>query len=135
MDIDKLQAGPALDKLIAEKVMGWKWDETKCRECGFPLDPQGKFCRPDDCSERPRRAVRADAIPLYSTDIAAAWEVAQRLFLGHQNLILWRSELFWEVAPLDVDGIGMPLGEGTAPLAICQAALKMIEGRPDAHKG
>jgi hypothetical protein len=62
-------------ELIAMKLLP-PWDETKCRVCGWSLDPGGKFCRRSvavmgelvsDCSLRPLPEARADAPPDFAT--------------------------------------------------------------------
>lgn len=61
MDVDKLQAGPELDRLVAEKVMGWTTDKTN---------------GPWYTAALTFAAVRGWSP---STDIAAAWEVEERI--------------------------------------------------------
>src|SRR5689334_12270985 len=78
--MNELPAGRELDALIAEKVMGWAWDETRCPICGWPFARNAsEGCVPNNCSMRPRPSLRADEPPHYSTDIAAAWEIIAHL--------------------------------------------------------
>lgn len=104
-DFDKLEAGPELDALVAERVMGIDLDGTKPH-----LPYRGVGCTP------------------YSTDIAAAWEVLEELgdvTLGHQARVCNGQ---W-VCFVDTSGpFQGPSGAAdTAPLAICRAALKAAE--------
>ena len=106
MNVDKLEAGRELDALIAEKVMGY---ECVCDE------------EPVDCPIHNK----ADLYTLrpYSTDIAAAWGVVEklRLFVMPWGLDEWcaANQRDERLAFSDI----LESGE-TAPLAICRAALK-----------
>jgi hypothetical protein len=69
-----------LDTQVHEHVMGQTWDVSRCRVCGWWIDPNGVGCTPDHCSMRPLPNVsRADSIPPYSTDLATAWRVVEHL--------------------------------------------------------
>lgn len=113
-----MQAGRDLDALIAEKVMGLRVEP--CRKIGEPraiANEHGHFER---------------FIPHYSTDIADAWEVVEKLHMQADeegDVILsinvskervgYRCEILcFEAAYVhDAD---------TAPLAICLAALAAV---------
>lgn len=57
-----------LDAAIA-RALGYKWDESRCRICGWPIVPEGEAgCWKSNCSVRPRPEKRADEPPHYSTD-------------------------------------------------------------------
>jgi hypothetical protein len=119
---DQMEAGPELDVLIAEKVMGWKLSPKKTdgvREFGSAwLDENGAVTR---FQEDRRPPYDWDMKPFSpSTDIDAAWEVVEKLKLSlvptNKGWIVSQHHLF--------EG---PFGEGeTAPLAICRAALAAI---------
>lgn len=139
-DIDTLPAGRELDALVAEKVMGlmdhgareqheWgddfdvpdyhsghccKWCGVYEPTCGCPKDDVGP------CVKEPQP---------YSTSIAAAWDVVEKMSSDHG---------YWMTLQHETDGSG-PIAlcqfskDGsptihaygdTAPLAICRAALK-----------
>jgi hypothetical protein len=132
-----MKAGRGLDALVAEKVMGgfvndpdamadvgevWYWLHPKDGVlCGMPYkvgimkkwDHQWDAWKP-------------------STDIAAAWQVAENL-----NKRQWRVEIAYtvksgvdvEVTKWENDSYGGEFAEwgGTAPHAICLAALKALE--------
>jgi hypothetical protein len=64
-----------LDSRVHREVMGVVWDESRCRVCGWPIVPEGgSGCWASNCSLRPSPIIRADAVPEYSSDIAAAWK-------------------------------------------------------------
>lgn len=111
-----MQAGRALDKLVADRVMGWKVFESEMDSGRPPNSPISLVLKP---------------FPHYSTDISAAWEVFdQGIFRFGQASIL---------ADIEDYGRGAILGDGpervvavviggwavTAPIceAICLAAL------------
>jgi hypothetical protein len=95
-----------IDALVAEHVMGW-W---------LAKDEDGEWCFMDGADFV---CFNFD-VPHYSTDIAAAWEVVEKM--GHVGLN-WddttNSPARWQCI--------MERGEyyaDTAPMAICLAALK-----------
>ncbi len=122
IEIDKLEAGPELDALVAEKLMG----KTYCR-CfgGRSKQPFGLICR--QCGWE------AGGGP-YSGDIAAAMEVVAKL----QEILIerhkppswpaarieftWQHQFSWNAF---VPGYAMGSGN-TLPLAICRAALQAV---------
>lgn len=109
------KAGGELDRLIAEKVMGWQW-----------LDHEH-----DPILVPPAAARGTHVIPEYSADIASAWEVVVELkrlgfryFLG--NGVDKPHSCYFEDP-------GTRQGEAesdTAPHAICLAALKAVAALP-----
>ena len=112
MDVDTLEAGRELDALVAERVMGLRMVSHKTAT----YDPT-----PDDAP-----IGRFADVPRYSTDVAAAWGVVERVLkLGH----------YFKIAPhcfykppawiIQLDVLGDVLAE-TFPLAICRAALKAV---------
>lgn len=120
-------AGRELDALVAEKVMGWIW---------FPKDDEGPryLASPDPNSMYvwyPGSGVGTH--PLYSTSIAAAWEVWDKLIADgwYPDVITshvsdgldYRCELH---RGGDGDGDYVISHADTAPLAICLAALAAI---------
>jgi hypothetical protein len=94
-----VNAGRELDALVAEKVMG----RDMTRPAGFK-HPIG--------------------MPHYSTDIAAAWEVVERLrAAGHWfDLRDIRGNGYWASFGQEMSAEGK-----TASLAICLAALKALD--------
>jgi hypothetical protein len=63
-----------IDALVAEKVLGQTWDESRCRICGWPIyEFPGEGCTIDDCSLRPLPKTRKDEPAHFTTD---AWACA-----------------------------------------------------------
>lgn len=114
IEIDKLVAGPELDALVAEKVMGFKVG---------PISPS-------------RLQEKCVDLEMWSpsTDIAAAWEVVEKL----QNILEERRKPpSWPIARIEMTwdhAIGWKVfipsyanEDGDAlPATICRAALKAI---------
>lgn len=108
-------AGPELDRLVAEKVMGWEPVSSGLRMRGSPPDLWL-------CKGGRRRVMRAWNP---STNIAQAWEVVERCrSLGHR--VTLQLDGAWRVW---ING-GLPSEDDTAPLAICFAALAAVGGEP-----
>lgn len=110
MNSQQLEAGPKLDALVAEHVMGSAFVQTKLY------------------------------LPPYSTDIAAVWEVVEKM--GYRPFDLLTSLVAsgpvvegkipcrWEWFCYFDDGARAIQAE-TAPLAICRAALLACPRQPD----
>jgi len=152
-DIDQMEAGPELDALVVEKVMGWRWDEDW--GCLIPPEQTAKpsemwtdWQKEWDAETRSyevyREPVRENLVsgivysgdsskiitPRYSTDIAAAWEVALRMIRVPYSyeFYLCQQTDGWDVSfQHPGDKGGQAHGE-TASLAVCRAALKAVEG-------
>lgn len=103
-----MKPGRELDSLIAEKVMG--------------LGPGWAKSGDNEVSNA--------KLPLYSTDMAAAWEVAEKLKLSVIKATVgwWSGEISSPVfAPDDVvDERLHGVTASTAPFAICMAALEKM---------
>jgi hypothetical protein len=115
-----MEAGQELDALVAEKVMGW----TNL----FPVDTHAILGSRTGINARGNR----HQLPSYSTDIAAAWAVVEKLMMQdiwiamcpysfHAQPVGWFVEYF-----IDKDKKGGEIEAATAPLAICLAALKAV---------
>lgn len=110
-----LKPGGELDALVAEKVMGWRWftDEFNTRPV---LIPPGM---PQQC-----------ATPHYSTDIAAAWAVVEKLGERFRFEIRNHEGYDWNVyvRPWDtrISMSGESVTKENLPHAICLAALKAV---------
>ena len=137
MNIDEMPAGRELDALVAKKVMGWRitaWNDGEPwgnREVFPPFEPINGIPADCDCISHSE----AGEPPHYSTDIAAAWEVVEKMEAcpyPHGA----------EIGSAYVDGLDgyiVAFGRGgpepidvaefavTAPLAICRAALKAVD--------
>ncbi len=110
----KIEAGRELDALVAEKVMG--------RE-RFPGDPKMLTCRNDGLS-----CTNPVEPEPYSTDIAAAWQVMERLRdLCHFTVMRQIVPSGWTVDAVFNDSIFVTsVFNESAPLAICLVALKAV---------
>ena len=134
MSIDDMPAGRELDALVAEKVMGWQ-----DARAFFPWPESGVML--DNYAMMPPHggAIRDIAhVPRYSTDIAAAWEVFQKVTdLGYIPAIaqctsgwacdFWTEEAADETGRVDYIHKFREYGQASAPLAICRAALKAVD--------
>jgi len=130
--------GTELDALVAEKVMGLdvEWNtETPCPYCDSEMRYCGDRSRCTQCGEW-----RYGPYKEYSTNMAAAWEVVEKLCnwdVGDNMLILMGQGPdpsnpddpgnWWEA---EINGIKIGKVKAkadTAPHAICLAALKAKE--------
>lgn len=126
----EVKAGPEMDRMVAEEVMGW--------EIKRHYQPEGMIfhAREDDAIfVNGEMRWWADAWSP-STNIAHAWGVAEKL-----RLLVFPCKDGWAAAiPYDADGEGPAHGEhwiddslshyaeaDTAPLAICRCALMAME--------
>lgn len=121
MNVDDMPAGREMDALVAEKVMGWilspaKWLVRDRKAIAIPGNPIGPKTWED---------LDAPGLPRYSTDIAAAWQVVEKLFAigsffsveSPNNGVGWSCGI-----TRGRDTIEYILAD-SAPLAICRAAL------------
>jgi hypothetical protein len=129
LDLDNIPAGPDLDALVAEKVLGWTcWNIRN----GICYTDRWSGNAPD---------CWLDFSP--STNITAAWEMVEKLWKlkPTEGISVTAEELAfhfdgedWSVgflfdATLDCGhhSMGDPLGAAKElPLAICRAALKAV---------
>lgn len=120
-------AGRELDAEVAEKVMGW-------RRYPIPFNRGQAALLPNLAAVelvRPGMNLNGFA-PAYSTDIAAAWQVVEKMVADGKVVVVKGDGLRdgernprWTVL---VDG--QPRTDAhTAALAICHAALAALEGK------
>lgn len=105
------EAGRELDAQIAMKVMGWQPINPMhlMIDAGYRwLDANGLYVK--------------GAIPPYSTDIAAAWQVVGQCSWWFELIL--NPATGWLCKWGDYEGRAM-----TAPLAICRAALAAVTAR------
>jgi len=121
-----------LDALVAEKVMGCKVLRHKYPDgnrewlsCGCDVSQQGYH--PHDLNDD---GPASDMLNWYSTDIAAAWQVVERLIsMGFYPGLIWGLDMnsnktvcrFYSNYPHTTWA-----QEESAPQAICIAALKAV---------
>ena len=144
-DIGNMPAGPELDALVAEKIMGDPhWEPIPIPE--IPGEPCGTTleCCPNSKDAhlawnlyiRLNVKHRQYAPRSYSTDISAAWAVVERLSSDGEYFSLTHTAGHSEFAAYDVedkpvwiaDFYGHEGEAPAAPLAICRAALKAVSG-------
>ena len=121
-DILELEPGPELDRLVAERVVGWS--DAKDVSKYYPGD--GVWRSPDG---HPLHGERWSP----SSDIAAAWEVVDHLASkgfsftllqtgeNHFLVKVWNNDPGWNRVKNPV-----AFEIGPAPLAICRAALLTV---------
>ena len=119
-----------MDRLIAEKLFGmyvYHYDKDRAEHCYWCL--MNADCSPvvfgwDEGLRSTEAQAWAD-VPKYSTNIAHAWEVVEKMkSLGHALFQLQQWSDGW-VATFDHRKPGCA---DTAPLAICTAALAAQSG-------
>jgi Phage ABA sandwich domain len=132
--------GRELDALVAEKVMGnvaWDVVIAGCsrggRRCGTVAEAK-EYRKALQKFYQVGAIVLHDTVSEYSTDIAAAWEVVEKM----SDRFHWRIQSPFEAGGLWFAGLtplgatgwnGRPdynIGDHSAPLAICLAALKAV---------
>lgn len=140
----KLEAGRELDALVAEKVMGWerKLVTVSRRSTGGDITSWsiealvfGDRIHALNASDQP---CNVDAMPKFSTDIAAAWEVRNKIgamrFSVRMKFIdeLWRivgERAAPELTDCRFSATMIPLLMDAVDIAL--AALKAVEGGVD----
>lgn len=138
MDVDLMEAGRELDALVAERVIGAKWyaftdpgDTGTSRILRLDSDARGSLRRglivPAQMDEPIDSFYGYDGLPRYSTDIGAAWEVAEKMVSdGHVFIVKGDGLRTGDFSPRwTVLCDNLPRTDAdSAPLAICRAALK-----------
>jgi hypothetical protein len=123
--MSELTAGRELDVLIAEKVMGLVPCKAECHT-------RERSPLPGPCHAQPDSPDQGGETKEYSTDIAAAWTVVEKLREGKYEFTLFndsdKTGEIWRVyfGPTDSlleDALLPAVDADTAPLAICRAAL------------
>lgn len=124
-----MKAGRELDALIAKKIMGWKQEYIQSVSGEWhPMWKEPEYLIPPG-------SYKAQVVPPFSTDLAAAWKVVKKLMEYGDVFIEFWSDDEWFVANKPV-GVredaacascdGRKTGESSVPLAICRAALKIV---------
>ncbi len=125
-----MEAGRTLDALIAEKVMEWNLNRYVESMQPSLLYPKAEFEAGVDDWEQVNSMIKVPKglLPRYSTDIAAAWEVVEKLGLLNRYVLNNKAGVWKVLEVCDYDFSDSDcMGEGlTAPHAICLAALKAI---------
>ena len=139
-----------LDAAVAEKVMGWRWVQAPQYDYDGPLPEQGKVLVPPDHDDKnyqwqPKGVIQPYAFVggmRWSTDIAAAWEVVDRVLdlafscfggMTGVNLLYNPYESRWE-ASFDWSDSTCVNGWHEKPArAICLAALAAVEAKENTN--
>lgn len=128
------EAGRALDSLVAERVMGF-WFEDGEWWTRHANGHSRAYATAYLNIWGPNYSY--DGLPKFSTDIAAAWAVVEKLErAGPRHSYWWSLETKWR----DDDSYVVRVFEGsveiargqapTMPEAICRAALAAMEAKP-----
>ena len=121
-------SGRELDVAVAERVMGWTWKECHIKPRYPDQKPYpGQWVPPGKKWKAPPWD-----IPRYSTDIARALEVVERLATPDECITITYVKGDWVVA---VDGAEVVASSKSAPEAICHAALLSALKRSEAMNG
>ncbi len=123
--MSELKPGRELDALVAEKVMGLKivvkvWGTGKKYRSFSVGEPDYIYS-----SDRPEGEL-INSVPRYSTDIAAAWEVVEKLGQHFQLFSPTDNRPSWEARFRDGRFKLVTAEAATGPHAICLAALKAV---------
>lgn len=117
-----LQPGDALDRLFAEQVEGYHWDETQCRICGWPLGQNIAYCTLESCAQRPMPRHRADGVAPVSTVDSVALAALER---HHAAYCVMKDELSHYSVALYRDARALPsVCAGTLAHAAVMAMLE-----------
>lgn len=147
------EAGRELDALIAEKVMGGRWDRGALYSHVY-VEPTGWLLAQRD-RERfgdDELHVYEGALPYYSTEIAAAWRIVEEI----SGFDTGRDKPWWSMATFyaqrgqigcrvyacppgssifDADDVIAEAIGDTAPHAICRAALQAVDFAARSSRG
>lgn len=113
MKIQDMPAGPEMDRLVAEKVMGWRLSNRN-RWCS--IDGMTIFSSDDEVV----------ATPCFSVYLMESWqalEIAARMS-GAFSIRDWGDQFIVGFGKHDAFGVPLVIASAeTIPLAICRAAL------------
>lgn len=124
MDIDTLKAGPELDRLIAERVMGWHRGKGSAILTPSTETPDNWY------NEHGKKQAH-----VYSDDFACrvAWSPSMNIIAAWEVLDVFRDFSIRQSTPtkqvvLQPTSLypGVSAEAETVPLAICRAALKAV---------
>lgn len=129
-----MKPGRDLDKLIAEKVMGWtEIEEVKHLHLSVP---QIVGIKPNELPSPYTGHRQKYSVPEFSTDIGAAWEVVNEMTNRNYFFLVSNSAISGGLIKLGENKIFASFGRKnepvehtvgeSAPHAICLAALKSI---------
>jgi len=125
-EILKLEPGPELDRLVAERVKGWKR-----RLCEDEIDDRLRAAMlhegTDEAWIGPNDEVLVGGPPRFSIDIAAAWEVVEDRRRWGWTWKMTGITGHWHVALYDEDFNFLAEARAAeVTVAICRAALSAV---------
>ena len=134
MTFGDMPVGRKMDALVAEKIMGFEYREVRV---DVSSNPDRFEYRTLKTLVRPRSKARErffgwdDQVPQYSTNVAAAWEVVEKMGeLGYTCHIEWKGSDRTSAGSAEVTFVKHLTeghGVGTMPEAVCRAALMAVE--------
>jgi len=121
--------GPEMDAVVAEKVMGYRWEEWETGRGLYAPDGtkvakrfKKEGMRLVVCDIDGSECVATRPLPEFSTRIAAAWDVLEHLSKTANVVVVLTNSYGHYVATVhNTHAKGT-----TAPLAICRAALGFV---------
>ena len=119
-----MKAGRELDLLVAEHIFGWACtDEIACNKEKHHVDRENLWW----VAPGQTRKTFACMIPWYSTNISPAWVVVEKMQAKgiHFSIDAYQAHGQNEFGALFGSKERNDAIAGTAPLAICLAALKL----------
>jgi len=124
-----MKAGRELDALVAEHVIGdkYQWTGHNCdnRDCEYKTKSTMRDGDKDYVYRCMICGIKDGELhcPAYSTDIAAAWEVVEKLDLLDSNSSLFKDHGKWYIVGYCES---WEFESDTAPMTICLASLKAV---------
>lgn len=120
--VEGIKTGRDLDALVAEKVMGWTGIEMSA------YVPYGRdACGNDPSGEGGFYNSGRKVLPRYSTDIAAAFSVIEKMNTRRILVGIGNSEIGWQVAFFAQGLKPWRADAPKLPEATCRAALHAME--------
>jgi len=113
MQVDEMEAGRELDALVAERVMG-----------AVPAHTPGDWMVAVGAPPYYRFGGSVRGLPDYSTNIAAAWQVVERMSEQALPCVMHDGQMW--VGEFYCITYSHTAYAHTAPLAICRVALKAV---------
>lgn len=127
MNYDEMPAGPEMDRLVVEKVMGWEEIMIPCDD-QMPVDDGNPLVRYYEKPGGSEPICWTEFTP--STNIAHAWEVVGKMREDPDRMFVvielsdesYAGQLHYreQIIPSELTKAR------TTPLAICRAALKIV---------
>lgn len=128
--VPSMEAGPELDRLVAERVMGWWIGDCEAHFLVESVESFPAYLRGSKKWDARDRVYRSPAHNSEfwspSTSIADAWEVVEKMDTGNSFQLSTRFTDWWASFTISTN-----VSASTAPLAICRAALLAVLSQED----